>query len=242
MLASPAALWLRSEGFRNRNTLFCFHEFMVLIECWKHYRAKLILTESLCSVCIRKLLDKISFEAWARRIWGLTVLEPTLLVCLRMKVFGDIQARASGRWNTRKEGPLALTPEKCPLGPGVANRGPLAAHLRLASLRTVEAHRRGSLTRLLPPIPPRGNGVWLSFVYGIPGSVQQKELDCRNRVGDFCDVLLAVVLKSASLTDHQRPSTLGEAGPCNAEEDAAQTVSEQMLVPAPGAGKPHHCC
>ncbi|KAI4535186.1 hypothetical protein MG293_014412 [Ovis ammon polii] len=151
-----------------------------------------------------------------------------------MKVFGDIQARASGRWNTRKEGPLALTPEKCPLGPGVANRGPLAAHLRLASLRTVEAHRRGSLTRLLPPIPPRGNGVWLSFVYGIPGSVQQKELDCRNRVGDFCDVLLAVVLKSASLTDHQRPSTLGEAGPCNAEEDAAQTVSEQMLVPAPG--------
>ena len=45
-----------------------------------------------------------------------------------------------------------------------------------------------------------------------------------------------------SLANHQRLSTLGETGPCNAEEDAAQIASERMLVPAPGAGKPHHCC
>lgn len=45
-----------------------------------------------------------------------------------------------------------------------------------------------------------------------------------------------------SLANHQRPSTLGETGPCNAEEDAAQIASERMLAPAPGAGKPHHCC
>lgn len=41
-----------------------------------------------------------------------------------------------------------------------------------------------------------------------------------------------------SLADHQDHQLL-RAGPCNAEEDAAQTVSEQMLVPAPGARKPH---
>lgn len=43
-------------------------------------------------------------------------MEPTLLVCLRMKVFGDIQARASGRWNTRKEGEVKVKSKAGTLG------------------------------------------------------------------------------------------------------------------------------
>ena len=42
-----------------------------------------------------------------------------------------------------------------------------------------------------------------------------------------------------SLPNHQGPSTLGETGPCDAEQDAAQTASEGMLALALGAGQ---CC
>ena len=45
-----------------------------------------------------------------------------------------------------------------------------------------------------------------------------------------------------SLPNHQGPSTVGETGPCDDEQDAAQTASEGMLVPALGAGKPRQRC
>lgn len=47
-------------------------------------------------------------------------MEPTLLVCLRTKVFGDIQARAPGRWNTRREGEVKVKSEAGPLGVSTA--------------------------------------------------------------------------------------------------------------------------